>query len=365
MLLAWLVAIPASAQLAIIDDGDGVDYVSYRKGMEQKVFAVINQYRVEQHLPKLVWNDDLAEIARGESQDLAVGSADFSHTDFRERMLKLKKRSWASASENFLQTRQSDQVAEVALQRWLADSREGENIRGNWDFTGVGMWMNEQRAVYITQIYARTEQVKAVAVTVPAVVVPAATAPGDSNSYRGFTITVSNDPDAEGVARITQELKMQIDMVYAVGLPEEMLGFFRTVPIEIVSPWRGPAETYSKSAKNVRVSNGLVALRHKPFLIYELLIAYYHQQLEGGPKEAPLETFYQEAMHAGVYSLRSHMMMDGAGFFAATGTTYLYGVTAQEPFQRDKMQTGLPGLVDYFKVLFGPKAGMYQGSLNR
>ena len=58
------------------------------------------------------------------------------------------------------------------------------------------------------------------------------------------------------------------------------------------------------------------------------------------------------------------MMSGSQGFFAATGTTFLYGATAQEPFRRESIQTHLPGLIDYFKVLFGQKAGSYQGLLD-
>jgi len=357
-LFVLLTPTPARAQLPVMDDAS--DYVSYRSSMEQRVFTLINQYRVAQHLPALVWNDELAQVARGESQDMSVGSADFTHTDFRGRMMKLKKGNWQSATENFLQAGQSHQVADVALQRWLADSRQVENVRGNWDCTGVGMWMNEQRAVFIVQIFARTS--KSVVKVEPAPSVPVSES---GSQYRGFVIDASGDHDAEGVVRIEQALKAQIDLVYLVGFPEEMLSFFQTVPLKIVSPWQGRAEVYSNLDKTVRVSNGLVALGHKPFLVSMLLSAFYDQKLAGSPREAPLETYYQQALHAGVYSLQSHMMSGSQGFFSATGTTFLYGVTAQEPFRRESIQTNLPGLIDYFKVLFGPKAGSYQGVLDR
>ena len=243
-LFVLLMATPDRAQLPIMDDGDGVDNASYRNGLEQRIFTLINQYRVAQHLPTLAWNEELAQDARGESQDMAAGSADFTHTDFRERMMKLKKGSWEAATENFLQTGRSHQVAEVALQKWLADSQEVENVRGNWDCTGVGMWMNEQKAVYITQIFARTS--KPVAKVEP---VPSVSAPNVVSQYRGFVIDASGDHDAEDVVRIEQALKAQIDLVYLVGFSEEILVFSGRCRLRLFRPGKGMPRSIPTSIK--------------------------------------------------------------------------------------------------------------------
>ena len=52
-------------------------------------------------------------------------------------------------------------------------------------------------------------------------------------------------------------------------------------------------------------------------------------------------------------------------FFACAATTYLFGVTAQEPFQRSKIEEAQPELFAHLKSMFGPDAGSYAGSLQR
>ena len=51
-LFVLLTAASAQAQLPVMDDGS--DYISYRSAMEQRVYTLINQYRLAQHLPALV-----------------------------------------------------------------------------------------------------------------------------------------------------------------------------------------------------------------------------------------------------------------------------------------------------------------------
>ena len=78
-----------------------------------------------------------------------------------------------------------------------------------------------------------------------------------------------------------------------------------------------------------------------------------------------MAAFYAEAKKHDFYAAKSHIMQNDREFFACAATTYLFGVTAQEPFQRDKVKAAQPELVAYLAKLFGPDAGSYAGSLSR
>ena len=197
-------------------------------------------------------------------------------------------------------------------------------------------------------------------------VLPAGLLGGETPQYRGFTIDdsrVRNMPNLEAVRTATKE---QIDMVCAVGVPAEILAFFQSVPFEIVPQGVLPSSTpglYSPRDRSVRVTAGIVTTGHKPVLLHELLHAYHDQRLPGGFENPDIARFYERAKAIPAYAQKSHMMQNDREFFACSATTYLFGVTAQEPFKREKLRDSQPDLLDYLKKLFGPNAGEYQGSL--
>lgn len=188
-------------------------------------------------------------------------------------------------------------------------------------------------------------------------------APGVEH-YRGFTIDASRDPDAADAAAIEAALKTQVDMVYSVGLPKPILDFFQTVPIEIVPPsgvFTFEPGFYSGLEKNVQVSIDLVKIGHKPVLIHEMLHAFHDQAIDGGVRNPAIIALYNQAREKNAFALQSHMMSNNREFFACAGTTCLFGVTAQEPFHREKIEANQPDLIVFFKSLFGPTAGSYMG----
>jgi hypothetical protein len=197
---------------------------------------------------------------------------------------------------------------------------------------------------------------------------PAGLLGGETPRYRGFIIDdsrVQNMPNLEAVRAATKE---QIDMVCAVGVPAEILAFFQGVPFEIIPQGVMPSGTpglYSPRDRSVRVTAGIVTTGHKPVLLHELLHAYHDQRLPGGVENPDIARFYERAKAIPAYARKSHMMQNDREFFACSATTYLFGVTAQEPFKREKLRDNQPDFLDYLKKLFGSNAGEYQGSLTR
>lgn len=136
---------------AVVDDD-----ASETGRLEKDVLARINQYRRQLDLPELIWNEQLAKIARRHSADMAAGNLPFSHNGFDERLKQAKEAlplSWMS--ENVAYSYGYDDPAEKALVGWLQSSSHHEAIVNDFDLSGVGAAVNEGGYYYFTQIFVR------------------------------------------------------------------------------------------------------------------------------------------------------------------------------------------------------------------
>jgi len=128
-------------------------------GLEQESFFLVNQYRNENKLPPFQWSDAIAKVARGHSKDMASGDVDFGHDGFGERVTHLKTVmiGLTGAGENVLKTDDPDQIARRAVDLWLKSPHHLKNIRGDFNYSGMGIWKSEDGFIYFTQIFVKTE----------------------------------------------------------------------------------------------------------------------------------------------------------------------------------------------------------------
>ena len=192
--------------------------------------------------------------------------------------------------------------------------------------------------------------------------------PVTAEKYRGFTIDDSLVQNMANLEAVRTAIKEQIDIVCVVGVSTQTLAFFQTVPLKIVPMGtiaRGSPGLYAQKDKSVKIVSGITGVGHKPVLLHEYLHAYHDQRMEGRFRNPVVLDYYQHARTLNAFAANSHMMDNAQEFFACSATTYLFGVTAQEPFQRDKIKDKQPDVFEYLKKLFGPDAGSYAGSLTR
>jgi hypothetical protein len=185
-----------------------------------------------------------------------------------------------------------------------------------------------------------------------------------AETYKGFQIDYSLVQTNSKLPRIKAALERQVDMVLNVGLPTGTLDFFKTVPVVVVTGKQPFAGRYLGKAKRIEVTEFFLLRGRKPALIHEFLHSYHSQKLPGGVKNSKVIDSYREAVKKNIYNAKSHMMDNAREYFASVGTAYLFGVTALEPFTREKVQKCQPEFYQYLKDLFGPKAGDYKGSLS-
>jgi hypothetical protein len=188
------------------------------------------------------------------------------------------------------------------------------------------------------------------------------------SKYRGFTIDESRVRDLPNLEALKVATQEQIEMVIAVNVPPNLLAFFQGVPFILIPAEtipRGSPGLYGGRDRGVRVTSRLIAVGHKPVLLHELLHAYHEQRITDGFGNRDILNFFKRAKKINAYAPKAHMMQNEREFFACAATTYLYGVTAQEPFRREKVKDSQPELFTYLQKLFGPDAGTYAGSLER
>jgi len=185
--------------------------------------------------------------------------------------------------------------------------------------------------------------------------------------YRGFTIDESDVGHLAELDAVLAATKEQIDIVHVVGLPADILAFFQSVKFKLVPAGTFKSPTPGRYAgrgnRSVQVTTTITKMGRRPVLLHELLHAYHDQRIEGGFSNRTIQAHYQAAKKIPAYAAKSHMMQNDREYFACAATTYLFGVTAQEPFRREKVRENQPDFHNYLKEMFGPGSGGHAGSI--
>ena len=131
----------------------------FRGEVEKETFLLVNQYRKASDLPLLAWNEEIAKAARAHSKDMASGEVDFGHGGFSDRVSRLKSEmpGFWGCGENVLFTSNLDGVARNAVQMWLHSPHHLKNIRGDYNYSGLGVWQDKDGTIYFTQIFVKTQ----------------------------------------------------------------------------------------------------------------------------------------------------------------------------------------------------------------
>jgi uncharacterized protein YkwD len=152
LLLGWC---PASGQ-----EISGLNFDDHnRAGIEQETFYLINACRKADKLPPLQWDSTIANIARDHSHDMATGEVGFGHAGFRNRVTKLGAvlAGLQGAGENVFESDDPVEIAQSAVAVWLKSPPHLKNIRGDYNYSGLGVWQDKNGIVYFTQIFVKLQ----------------------------------------------------------------------------------------------------------------------------------------------------------------------------------------------------------------
>jgi uncharacterized protein YkwD len=118
-----------------------------------QILSSTNQYRKSNSKPALQMRNDLNEIARKHSQNMANGRTSFGHDGFDQRHDKVKKIFHAcTMSENVAYGRMD---GEDVVSMWKGSSGHRKNLLGDYKYIGIGVATDRKGVTYFTQIFVK------------------------------------------------------------------------------------------------------------------------------------------------------------------------------------------------------------------
>jgi uncharacterized protein YkwD len=158
VVMVFFAAVGVNLVPAVADEPGNAHELS--RDLEHQTFDLINQYRTDENLPPLVWNPAIADMARKHSRDMATGEVAFGHGGFGDRMATLRGMfaGMRGGGENVFYTDAVPNVARLAVQSWLHSPPHLHNIRGDFQYSGLGLWRRSDGAYFFTQIFVKAER---------------------------------------------------------------------------------------------------------------------------------------------------------------------------------------------------------------
>lgn len=127
--------------------------------LEKVAFDLMNEKRAAIGLKPVIWNEQIAQVARLHSQSMAKHKY-FSHQGIdglwiadRANDNGLKK--WRAIGENIAYNRGYDNPGEFVVERWMKSTSHRENaLNTRWEESGVGVAIGaDGETVYFTQVF--------------------------------------------------------------------------------------------------------------------------------------------------------------------------------------------------------------------
>ena len=122
-------------------------------GVGKQALGHTNQFRSQQKLPPLQWNQTLADLAREHSENMALGKVAFGHAGFSQRVSRFPFR-YRSAAENVFYQTSKNNLAEIAVRAWSKSPGHRKNLLGKFNYCGIGAAKSVDNKWYLTQIFA-------------------------------------------------------------------------------------------------------------------------------------------------------------------------------------------------------------------
>ncbi len=122
--------------------------------MQKEILYHINKYRILHGMSMFKMNDLITHEATIHSQDMAQHKMPFGHMKYEQRIGRLFKAIEHSngGAENVAFNYKN---AEIVVQEWLKSPGHRQNIRGNYNLTGIGIARDERGRIYYTQMFVR------------------------------------------------------------------------------------------------------------------------------------------------------------------------------------------------------------------
>jgi len=125
---------------------------------EDKIFALVNDERKKNNLKALVWDNQLAGIARDYSKQMAEENF-FDHfdpqgADVVVRAKKAKLKHWSKIGENLFSVERMKDFDAFAVKNWMESPTHRQNILDkDFNTAGIGIVESGDGEIFITQVF--------------------------------------------------------------------------------------------------------------------------------------------------------------------------------------------------------------------
>ena len=128
--------------------------LSGEPGLEKDIFTQTNEFRSLNGLPPLLYREDLGEIARKHSADMAGGRTGFGHNGFDDREARIKTiiTPYHGMAENVAYGAHS---AKEVVSIWKKSSGHRRNMLGPYKYIGIGTARDRKGQIFFTEIFVR------------------------------------------------------------------------------------------------------------------------------------------------------------------------------------------------------------------
>jgi uncharacterized protein YkwD len=126
--------------------------------LERRIFDMLNGERASKGIAPLVWDDDVAELARVHSRNMADYKF-FSHRDLEGMTVDGRAESygmtgWRGIGENIACLMGQEDPAAAAIKTWMRSPGHRQNILGGmWNRSAVGVAVAKDGTYYFTQVF--------------------------------------------------------------------------------------------------------------------------------------------------------------------------------------------------------------------
>ena len=127
-------------------------------GLERRAFELINAQRSARGQQPLVWDPELARLARSHSENMAQSDF-FNHNQpggmtMVERARAQGVRGWKALGENIAYNQGYDDPAAFVAERWMVSYKHRENLlNSRWTRSAVGVAIAPDGRVFFTQVF--------------------------------------------------------------------------------------------------------------------------------------------------------------------------------------------------------------------
>jgi len=127
------------------------------RDLEHNVLDLINKQRVENNLPPLAWNHQVAEIARLHSRDMGWNNY-FNHRGLDGKMVSDRAETsgieWHMIGENIAMLGGFSDPIDHVVEGWMQSPGHRKNILDpRWKETGIGIFITANGTYYFTQVF--------------------------------------------------------------------------------------------------------------------------------------------------------------------------------------------------------------------